>query len=259
MFPDKINELIIVACHAAFKGNITLPIKNPAGDGQWVLFPFQQGEPKYYLEHMKHGIELLKRNENSILMFSGGHTRKDSGNWTEASSYLQAGLFYNLWADDASSENSLANRIILEEYARDSFENLLFSICKFYEVTDIFPGKITLISWDFKKTRFILHCESIGYSVNNFSFSSVNNPEDIETAVKGEKDAVNNFKTNLYGSAGNLLKKRNERNPFNKTIPYYNLDLLNNFFIFINDPVNRKCKYQYNLPWHFEKINTDTK
>jgi hypothetical protein len=33
-----------------------------------------------------------------------------------------------------------------EEHARDSLENVLFSICRFYELTGHFPHNITVVS-----------------------------------------------------------------------------------------------------------------
>lgn len=42
-----------------------------------------------------------------------------------------------------------------EEFARDSYENLLFSICRFHEYTGNYPRNITVVSFEFKRKRFI--------------------------------------------------------------------------------------------------------
>jgi hypothetical protein len=249
MLLKKANELIIVACHAAFKGSVLLPLKDPADDNNWVLLPFQKGEPKYYLAHIKHGIKLLSKKEDSILLFSGGNTRKNAGNWTEANSYLESSLYFNLWKNSTKDINDLKKRIFLEEYARDSFENLLFSICRFNEITSNYPEKITLISWSFKKERFIFHSSCINYPLNKFLFPNINNPENLSDAISGEKKAVSSFKNNYYGNKGELLEKRNSRNPFNKLIPYYKNKDLNSFFVYINNPENSQTDYNSKLPW----------
>ncbi|MCP4177623.1 MAG: hypothetical protein GY756_07640 [bacterium] len=249
MCPEKANELIIVACHAAFKNSTTLPLNSPADDNQWVLLPFQKGEPKYYLEHMKYGTELLNQTDNSILIFSGGNTRKESGSWTEANSYLKSTQYFNLWLNNFKKINDVTRRIFLEEYARDSFENLLFSICRFNEITSSYPEKITLISWSFKKERFTYHAKCINYPLTKFHFPYINNPENLLEAISGEKKTVSAFKANYYGSTGELLKKRKIRNPFNKPIPYYKNKDLAIFFKFINDLNNSQDGYIDELPW----------
>jgi hypothetical protein len=39
---------------------------------------------------------------------------------------------------------------VVEDYARDSFENLLFSICRFKEVTGNYPARVTVVGYTFK-------------------------------------------------------------------------------------------------------------
>jgi hypothetical protein len=43
-----------------------------------------------------------------------------------------------------SGHEELKARALTEEHARDSFENLLFSICRFFELTGHFPHNITV-------------------------------------------------------------------------------------------------------------------
>jgi hypothetical protein len=38
--------------------------------------------------------------------------------------------------------------------ARDSLENLLFSLCRFNELSDSYPLDVTVVSFGFKKRRF---------------------------------------------------------------------------------------------------------
>jgi hypothetical protein len=48
----------------------------------------------------------------------------------------------------------LLERVHSEEYARDSYENVLFSLCRFFEVTGRYPEKVTVIGFQFKEKRF---------------------------------------------------------------------------------------------------------
>jgi hypothetical protein len=47
----------------------------------------------------------------------------------------------------------VTRRTILEEFARDSVENLLFGICRFRECTGEYPEHVTVIGWAFKSER----------------------------------------------------------------------------------------------------------
>lgn len=44
------------------------------------------------------------------------------------------------------------SRALTEEHARDSFENLLFSVCRFRELTGKYPQNITVSSVYFKNS-----------------------------------------------------------------------------------------------------------
>lgn len=42
---------------------------------------------------------------------------------------------------------NIRERALTEEHARDSFENLLFSVCRFRELTGTYPQNITVSSY----------------------------------------------------------------------------------------------------------------
>lgn len=91
-----------------------------------------------------------------------GETRPLAGPLSEAQSYWQIAQYY---LSKTSSSSSLS-RIATEEHARDSMENLLFSICRFYELTGKYPEKITVIGFEFKKERFIkIHRAALRYPI----------------------------------------------------------------------------------------------
>ena len=127
--------------------------------------------------------------QTRLLMFSGGASRQQSGPRSEALSYYQLaehnhfyGLFgerytlpppssdsrsnpdtltidendYTEHADAIVDGTSFAKRFVsVEEFARDSYENLLFSVYRFREVTGRFPAKITVVGYEYKRQRFV--------------------------------------------------------------------------------------------------------
>lgn len=68
--------------------------------------------------------------KDALVVFSGGETRADAGARSEAAGYLELAeehLGNNGWGD-------VKGRAVSEDHAADSWENLVFSICRFYEI-----------------------------------------------------------------------------------------------------------------------------
>lgn len=60
---------------------------------------------------------------------------------------------------------------VLQEHARDSFENLLFSLCRFYELTGHYPDNLLVIGYEFKHERFSdLHRAALRWPDQRFQF-----------------------------------------------------------------------------------------
>jgi len=211
------GKLIIIAGHAAFKDSIETVPDNPAKDKYWVLQSFQHGEPSYYIEHIRKGSELLAEDDASLLMFSGGRTRRKAGHWSEAATYQAIAEHYNYWTHDAKK---LMARTALELYARDSFQNLQFSLYEFYQLTGKYPDHVMIVGWQFKAARFDHHRATLGIPAEKFVYVGVNNPEDLEGAMKGEERALAQFQADPMGAESPLADKRAERNPFNEQHPY---------------------------------------
>ncbi len=196
-----------------------MAVADKSDNGWWLLaYQKNQGYPAIITSHIKKGVELAKKDGNSMLVFSGGQTRKDVGPTSEAASY------YYL-AEEKKWTKSLDSRVYLEEFARDSFENLLFSVCRFREVAGHYPLKISVVGFDFKGRRFTeLHRRAIGFPTSNFTYVGLTAPHanfDQDKAVRGESAAILSFSKDLYGcSDPSLAQKRDIRNPFHRTAPY---------------------------------------
>ncbi|OMO57748.1 hypothetical protein CCACVL1_25687 [Corchorus capsularis] len=121
-------------------------------------------------------------------------------------------------------EESVKWRALTEEHARDSFENLLFSVCRFRELTGTYPQNITVVSYDFKEERFAhLHRSAIGFPESQFFYvGTPASPTSSEGALKGEALVRTQFQQDPYGCIGSLKRKKVGRDPFHRSIPYPN-------------------------------------
>ncbi|KAI4337925.1 hypothetical protein L6164_016287 [Bauhinia variegata] len=132
-FP-KLQNLVMVAGHSIYTSSSCEKVDK---EDSWYLESYQKnpGQAATFLAHIKEGIEIAARDDLALLFFTGGETRRNAGPRSEAQSYWAVadskGWFGN--------EESVKSRALTEEHARDSFENLLFSICRFRELTGSYP------------------------------------------------------------------------------------------------------------------------
>ncbi len=79
------------------------------------------------------------------------------------------------------------SRISTEIFAKDSFENILFSICRFYELTRKYPSRITIVGFEFKKKRFVeLHRPALRFPLERFSYVGIDPMGGLQEAQLGE-------------------------------------------------------------------------
>lgn len=209
-----LDTLIMVAGHAVYTAD---DFSEPCCDDSWMLQDFQAGEPPFYIEHIQRGVEIAASAPRSLLVFSGGQTRAEAGPRSEAQSYWLLAQHFAWW-----QRSEVRTRATTEEFARDSFENLLFGICRFFEFTGQYPRLIIVVSWAFKQKRFEFHRDTIGWPDDpaTFQFIGVNDPVDLSSAQKGEDKALADFTRDPFGTTGELRRKRETRNPFNRHHPY---------------------------------------
>eukprot|EP00956_Cyclotella_meneghiniana_P001898 scaffold2066_cov68-Cyclotella_meneghiniana.AAC.5 len=225
------THLIVVAGHSVL---ISGQVENAAFDESvWYLLDYQRGKglPYAIVSHIQAGIRLALEDEKSLLVFSGGETRAQTGPDTEDALDLWNGR--NVFKDDNNSnsrttpQSTVRARTITEEYATDSFENLMFSICRFHDITGSYPEKISLVSFTFKQQRFeTLHANALQWPLSRFNYVGVDPPLstgfDLQQASDGERqNSLVPFQTDPYGCHTEILqKKRRERNPFSRKAPY---------------------------------------
>jgi hypothetical protein len=127
------KRLIIVAGHSVTVSGHLHDADHDEED--WFLLDYQkrQGLPEAIIAHIKAGIEAVTTDPTSLLLFSGGETRAQTGPDTEGASYFRVAEAQDLWqqvlnnATNAGGKDTLLparSRTASEDFARDSFENL---------------------------------------------------------------------------------------------------------------------------------------
>jgi hypothetical protein len=217
----KAKRLIVVAGHSV---TVSGHLEDAGSDeSDWFLLSYQKGQglPQAIHAHIQAGIEQAHKDPSALLIFSGGETRAISGPQTEAQAYYHVADAMNLW------QGSVRARTATEEFATDSFENLMFALCRFREVTGDYPQKIAVISFSFKRRRFeTLHAPALQWPPDHFLYIGVDPPAstgfDLRRATEGEiQNAAAPFEKDPYGCHTPVLQeKRKSRNPFMRTPPY---------------------------------------
>ena len=73
------EEVLLGAGHSVMRLN---RMKDSTHDeSSWYLLPYQLGQdfPKIITSHVRKGVDLAAEDSSSLLIFSGGQTRKDVG------------------------------------------------------------------------------------------------------------------------------------------------------------------------------------
>ncbi|OTA89996.1 hypothetical protein M434DRAFT_23159 [Hypoxylon sp. CO27-5] len=212
MLSKQPEHLIIVCCHGIWHGG---PARGH-DENEWLIAEFQKGETPTFIEHIKAGLHVLKGDNKSILMFSGGPTRRET-RLSEARSYANlahANAYFGI-----IPEVDAVQRVSCEERALDSYYNVLFSLIKFWYDYDTWPRKLTIVSHAFKKERLVdCHCGAIGFPLDRVDFVGIDPPGMIhgtnEAAIKGIAEAVTQWKDDPHGKGELLSGKRKKRNPW---------------------------------------------
>jgi len=163
------------------------------------------------------------QDEHSLLVFSGGQTRPGSTT-TEAESYLRLALSSALLPPSSSANSGTPFlRATTEDHALDSYQNLLFSIARFHEVTGRWPRRITVVGYEMKRRRFEeLHREAVRWPKSRFTYFGVDAVGDGKSAQDGElANGYKPYTQDLYGCHSMLLAKRRGRNAFSRFHSYY--------------------------------------
>eukprot|EP01147_Barroeca_monosierra_P004269 gene4269-8495_t len=145
-------DMILLPCHALYQGG------DPSKDESWLMASFQTGEGSAFVEHLRKTFVHAQHFSDALVVVSGGSTKKESLK-SEASSYLELAQALQFITPE------LEDRIVLEEFARDSLENLAYGAAVFEEHRSYFPNHILVVGWEFKRARFLYHAETLSLSI----------------------------------------------------------------------------------------------
>eukprot|EP00887_Chlorella_sp_A99_P007325 scaffold2.g7325.t1 len=203
-----LTSLVVVACHSVYTG---LDFRQAEDVSSWFLLDYQKdvpGQAHSFVEHVQLGVREAAADPSALLLFSGGKTRARAGPRAEGEGYwliAEAARWYG--------HPEVRTHAFTEDHARDSLENLLFSLCRFYELTGRFPDALTLVGYDFKRDRFQrLHRQALRWPADRFSY--VGTPALTEDAAEGEARTAAAFEADPYGCSEELRAKRAARDPF---------------------------------------------
>lgn len=213
---------LILCCHCVY-------------DGGEIYSEFPEDKPVYE-QQLRESVKCVQTQMHDLLIISGGYTKEEIEK-SEAQGMVD-------WAYDLGLD--LDEIIfILEEYARDSFENVLFSMCRFYKEYNQFPEGIGVCSWRFKEPRFTIFAEAL--TLPNYSFVSVGEKEITWT----ESDLLEMVKDDPFQRNPDLVSKRQNRDPWEKGNPYAKIGIFREMFETL-DLMEKKGLTDpllVNLPW----------
>jgi len=205
------RHLILVPGHAVW--GLT---QDPSLDAAWHLKPFQNREPRFFLEHIQAAVLLAAADPSALLLFSGNATDEAAGPVSEALSYFLAAERLAWFGQPA-----VRARAALEEFACDSYQNLEFSLHRFHQLTNRYPDLITVSGWAFKHPRFVQHAQALGFA-GEFQGLCGNAPENLAEAEAREAETRHQYLLDPRGLQHPLAAKRAARNPFRR-LPSYDL------------------------------------
>tara|TARA_B110000305_G_C19413196_1_gene626586 strand:- start:724 stop:1902 length:1179 start_codon:yes stop_codon:yes gene_type:complete len=212
----KALDLVVVCGHAVYRSG---DYSRAGEESSWYLEDYQkvQGRAETFLEHAKVGVMEAANNPKALLVFSGGKTRKSAGSLGEGTSYWEVARA-NSWFGKV---DTVATRAFTEDFARDSLENVMFSITRFHELTGKVPRKLTVVGYEFKRERFVdLHRAALRFPRDRFVYVGTGAAGTEERSSASEVDVRAQFRADPYGCSGELRRKRRARDPFNVGQPY---------------------------------------
>lgn len=219
METTNLNHLVLVCCHAIYLGGYT----RGECEKEWLLASFQKGETKTFRTHLQAGLSVLHQDPFALLVLSGSKTRKEV-DISEGRSYLDLAIDNDFWGI-VHPQSDMRGRILLEEQAMDSMANLTFSLLMFWKTTKQWPDKITIISHEFKKERFLeCHVKALGLNPETVAFLGLDPPymnkesskwdaARTDDVLRGELErGLGPWKADMLGRREVLSGKRRMRN-----------------------------------------------
>jgi len=160
--------LLIVAGHAIYQ------------NGKW--YGGWPNEERFYEQHVRDGFQIWKDENYQALVLSGGRTRTNDPEVIADNITNSEGEGLLEFARDAGLYTSESG-VLVESYARDSFENVFFSMLRFFREFESWPSRVGIVSWKFKAVRFYLIACGLKLGDGRFVFYGSGDP-DIQKTIE---------------------------------------------------------------------------
>ncbi|GAA97517.1 uncharacterized protein L969DRAFT_119958 [Mixia osmundae IAM 14324] len=234
----QLRHMIMVPGHAIWTGSDGLRAYE---DSQWVLEDMQKGgHVKTYVKHIARAVDLAIQDPLSLLIFSGGQTRPTT-QMTEGASYWRLAEALNLYEQYSLQHNATQGgtqeqvaalkaiiphpfpRAVVEDYALDSYTNLLFATARFKQFTGHYPTHITVVGYGAKQKRFSdVHRVAMRWPQSAWTYIPIDDDKETGALYEGERlHGLLPYQNDIYGCHTELLAKRKKRNPYRRFHPYH--------------------------------------
>jgi hypothetical protein len=190
---------------------------DPTRHSSWVGIYDYEEEAVLLAQHCATAVAMAAANVRSRLIFSGGDTREKAGRVSEAESYFDMARVAGWW-----NAPEVERRTLREQHARDSRDNLVFSLACFYAAVGAFPERLVVVGFEFKRIRYYQHAEALQWR-GEFCYIGINNPPPggpLEAALAGEKRKRDAMREDPLLLGPEWVEQRRRRNPFGTVEPY---------------------------------------
>lgn len=104
---------------------------------------------------------------------------------------MRLALSMDLFGITSTGVSTPFSRATTETYALDSYQNILFSIARFHEVTGRYPSQITVVGYEMKRRRFEeLHRAAIRFPAALFEYVGLKPPATDGEAITAREGEV---------------------------------------------------------------------
>ncbi|MCY2962035.1 MAG: hypothetical protein NT069_00005 [Planctomycetota bacterium] len=176
------NGLLILAGHAIYQQIL-------GEDTNWWGGLGYPGEDRVLENHVQSAVEIASRLRYRLVA-SGGRTRPNlplvkAGKLTcsEAEGIRAFALDKGLIGCDSA--------VGVEPWARDSCENLVFSLLNHFHATGRWPDRLGVVSFSFKAQRFLLVANALGMDLDFFGANDGLPRDQLFPSVQGELAFLN--------------------------------------------------------------------
>lgn len=155
--------LLVVAGHAIYQR------------GKWYGGRFE-GEDRFYEQHVLEGLRVARAEGYEAMALSGGHTRDRDPNFPSQHVTNSEGEGMLEFLAAHGLLGATPPLVLAESYARDSFENIFYSILCFYREFKQWPSRVGVVSWKLKAVRFYLIASGLKLGDGRFFFYGSGDP-----------------------------------------------------------------------------------